>query len=72
MEELTAWLMAGPAIFGLLVFIGLPFCLAVIFSLTTLKLDSPLPVEFCGIDQFQRIFADQGFRQALVNNSWIK
>ncbi|MEN8136735.1 MAG: sugar ABC transporter permease [Thermodesulfobacteriota bacterium] len=69
MEELTAWLMATPAIFGLVIFIGLPFCLAVIFSLTTLKLDSPLPVEFCGIEQFQRIFADRGFRQALLNNT---
>ena len=69
LEQATGWLMAGPAILGLILFIALPFALAIGFSLTTLRLDSPLAVEFCGLEQFLRIFQDLGFRRALINNA---
>jgi len=67
--EWTAWLMISPAITGLLLFIALPFCTAALFSLTNLRLDSPLPTRFYGVEQFSRIFADPGFRHALANNT---
>jgi len=57
-----------PAFLGLLLFIALPFIVAVILSLTNLHLGSPLPAEFIGLEQFKRIFSDNSFRRALVNN----
>ncbi len=67
--EWVAWLMISPALTGLLLFITLPFCAAVFFSLTNLRLDSPLPTRFSGLEQFSRILAEPGFRHALLNNT---
>ena len=64
-----AWLFALPALLGLLVFVLLPFVLSVILSFTNLRLGSPLPLEFMGFSQYQRIFTDQAFLAALRNNS---
>jgi multiple sugar transport system permease protein len=60
--------MASPAMLTLTLFVALPFLLAVGFSVTNLRLGSPLPWEFVGVEQYQRILSDAGFRQALVNN----
>jgi multiple sugar transport system permease protein len=60
--------MASPAILTLTLFVALPFLLAVGFSVTNLRLGSPLPWEFVGIEQYRRILSDAGFRQALANN----
>lgn len=54
---------------GLLAFIALPFVIAVGLSFTRYKLDSPLPICFIGLEQFRRIWADEGFRHALANNT---
>ncbi len=64
----TALLMAAPALLGLLLFLLLPFLLALVFAFTNLRLGSPLPLEFVGFKQFLRIFADPGFLRALGNN----
>ncbi len=64
----TALLMAGPALFGLSLFLFLPFLLALLFAFTNLRLGSPLPLEFVGFKQFLRIFGDPGFLRALGNN----
>lgn len=64
----TAILMASPAMLTLTLFVVLPFLLAVGFSVTNLRLGSPLPWEFVGIEQYRRILNDAGFRQALSNN----
>lgn len=64
-----AWLMAAPAFFGLLLFIALPFAIAVVLSFTRYKLDSPLPLAFAGLEQFIRILSDAGFNRALLNNT---
>ncbi|HKJ22123.1 MAG TPA: sugar ABC transporter permease [Gammaproteobacteria bacterium] len=61
--------MAAPALAGLVLFVALPFLLAVGLSLTNLRLGSPLPVTFAGLEQYQRIFGDEGFRRALLNNA---
>lgn len=61
--------MTAPAMLGLLFFTALPFLIAVWFSFTKYKLDSPLPLQFVGFEQFTRIFHDHGFRRALFNNT---
>ncbi|MGD8908038.1 MAG: sugar ABC transporter permease [Chromatiales bacterium] len=64
----VALLMAGPALLGLLLFLLLPFLLALLFAFTNLRLGSPLPLEFIGFKQFALILADAGFLRALANN----
>lgn len=66
---MTAWLFVTPALLGLLLFIALPFVLALILSFTNLRLGSPLPLEFVGLEQYRRIFADPAFLHALLNNA---
>lgn len=61
--------LALPALLGLLGFVALPFLLAVGLSFTNLRLGSPLPVEFVGLEQFRRAFADETFLRALRNNA---
>jgi multiple sugar transport system permease protein len=67
-DNQTAWLMAAPALVGLLLFVALPFLLAVIISFTNLRLGSPLPLQFVGLEQYRRVWLDPNFRQALLNN----
>jgi len=64
-----AWLFVAPALFGLLLFVALPFVLAIALSFTNLRLGSPLPLEYVGLEQFRRIFSDEAFRHALINNA---
>jgi multiple sugar transport system permease protein len=59
---------ALPALAGLLVFVAVPFVLAMGLSFTNLRLGSPLPLEFVGLRQFGRLFADPAFTRALWNN----
>jgi multiple sugar transport system permease protein len=61
--------LALPALLGLLGFVALPFLLAVGLSSTNLRLGSPLPLEFVGLEQFRRIFTDETFLRALRNNA---
>ena len=58
-----------PALVGLVVFIAVPFALAVGISFTNLRLGSPLPVEFVGLRQYLRILSDETFLRALLNNT---
>lgn len=50
-------------------FVALPFLLAILLSLTNLKLGSPLGPQFVGGEQFRRIFDDPAFLRALLNNT---
>jgi multiple sugar transport system permease protein len=60
--------MAAPALLGLLLFIALPFAMAVFLSFTNLRMGSPLPTEFVGLEQYRRIFSSGPFVRALLNN----
>ena len=60
--------MAGPALLGLLLFVAGPFLLALALSFTDLRLGSPLPLEWVGLEQYRRLLADETFRRALLNN----
>ncbi|CAK8724968.1 Multiple sugar transport system permease protein [Candidatus Electrothrix aarhusensis] len=67
-DNRIGWLMAAPALTGLALFIGLPFLLALILSFTNLKLASPLPITFVGLQHYLRILHDSIFLRALLNN----
>jgi multiple sugar transport system permease protein len=64
----TALLMVAPALLGLLLFVSVPFLIAVILSFTNLRLGSPLPLQFLGLEQYRSVWLDPNFRQALLNN----
>ncbi|WP_353929176.1 sugar ABC transporter permease [Okeanomitos corallinicola TIOX110] len=57
-----------PALIGLFLFLGIPFISAIILSFTNLRLGSPLPLEFIGLEQYYRILKDPAFLRALLNN----
>ena len=65
----TAALMSTPALLGLLLFVAVPFLLALGLAFTNLRLGSPLPLEWVGLEQFRRIFSDPSFSRALLNNT---
>jgi len=65
----TGWLFALPASMGLLVFVALPFLLSVVLSFSNLRMGSPLPLAYVGLEQYRRLFADPAFLQALQNNA---
>lgn len=67
-DSVIAWLFALPALLGLFCFVLIPFSLAIVLSFTNLRLGSPLPTEFVGFTQYQRILADTAFLHALKNN----
>ncbi|NIR30539.1 MAG: sugar ABC transporter permease [Gammaproteobacteria bacterium] len=67
-DTAAAVLLVLPATAGLLLFIVLPFALAVGMSFTNLRLGSPLPLEFVGLRQYARIFAEESVLRALLNN----
>jgi multiple sugar transport system permease protein len=68
-DNFNAWLFALPALLGLFCFVLFPFLLAVALSFTNLRLGSPLPTEFVGLTQYQRILTDTAFLHALKNNT---
>ena len=64
----AALLLASPGVLGLILFILVPFLMALVLAFTNLRLGSPLPLEFVGFKQFLRIFTNPGFLRALANN----
>lgn len=62
------WLFLLPGAVLLCVFLIVPFCLAIGYSFTSLRLISPLPVRFLGWDNYQTILQDALFHQAVLNN----
>jgi len=67
-QAVAGWLMAFPGLLGLTLFIVLPFAFAVAISFTNMRLGSPLPVDFIGLEQYRRILTDPSFQRALLNN----
>ncbi len=68
-ESTTAFLFTLPALVGLMLFLAFPFLLSIGLSFTNLRLGSPLPLEFVGLREYSRIFADPAFLRALLNNA---
>ncbi len=65
----AAWFFVLPALLGLFLFVALPFVLAFALAFTNLRLGSPLPLEFVGLEQFRRLLDDPAFLRALFNNA---
>lgn len=53
----TAWLMSLPALVGLFMFVILPLVLGGYWSLTNKRLISPLPTEFIGLQNYDRLLS---------------
>lgn len=54
-EAIAAWLMTGPAVILLLMFLIIPFSLAFYYSFTNQRLISPNPTEFVGLANFKQL-----------------
>jgi multiple sugar transport system permease protein len=66
-DTFAGWSLAGPALTGLLLFLLVPFVLAVALSFTNYRFNSPLPTRWIGWDNYRWMFADAGFQRALLN-----
>ena len=55
-QTMTGWLFAGPAFFLIILFLIVPFFMAVGFSFTNQRLVSPNPTEFAGTRNYERLF----------------
>ena len=63
-----AWLFLAPGLVLLLIFIVVPFGLAVWFSFTNQRLISPLPTRFVGLDNYVEQLTDPLFWKSMWNN----
>lgn len=69
-EARTAWLMSSPALVLLMLFLGIPILLTFVLSLTNIRLVSPTPPKFVGLNNFVRAFAhDPSFLRSLTNTA---
>lgn len=69
-EARTAWLMASPALVLLTLFLGIPILLTFVLSFTNIRLVSPTPPKFVGLNNFVRAFAhDPSFLRSLTNTA---
>lgn len=66
MEALTAWALAGPAVFFLLVLFFLPVIGVFVIAVTDWQFGSR-SLSFVGLSNFHEVFADEGFRISLSN-----
>jgi len=66
-EGSAATFFLTPAVLLLATFLISPFVMSIVFSLTDARLISPLPTEFIGLRNYQRLFSDSSFWQAFRN-----
>src|SRR5215467_11728491 len=66
----TAWAFSTPALMLLLIFLVIPFFVAIYYSLTNARLVSgPLHTKFVGLSNYIQMLGDASLHQALLNNS---
>ena len=71
-EARTAWLMSSPALVLLTLFLGIPILLTFVLSFTNIRLVSPTPPKFVGLNNFVRAFAhDPSFLRSLSNTAFF-
>src|SRR5690554_4018704 len=61
-ETVAGWAMIAPAAIGLLLFVLLPFLLAGWLSTQNVRLDTPQPPTWFGLEHYRRILLDPDFR----------
>ena len=65
-----AWAFAAPALILLLIFLIIPFFVAINLSFTNERLVSgPLPLHFVGLRNYLQMLGDEALHRALLNNS---
>ncbi len=69
-EALTAWLFSAPSLLLLLFFLIIPFIMAFVLSLTDQRMipNPNLPTEFIGLRNYIRLFGEETFYRAILNN----
>lgn len=71
-ESGAAWLMVAPAAVGLVIFVAVPFAVAIWLSLHYVNSQSIAPPRWAGIEQYRLLFTDPveraSFFRALLNN----
>jgi len=69
-DHYTAWAFAAPALILLLIFLVIPFFIAIYYSLTNARLVSgPLHTNFVGLGNYIHMLGDDSLHRALLNNS---
>ena len=69
-EAITAWIFSSPALLMLIVFLLIPFLMAIWLAFTDQRLipNPNLPTQFVGLRNFARLIEDETFHRALLNN----
>ena len=72
-ETIVAWLFSSPAIILLLVFIAIPFVMAIYLSFTDQRLipNPNLPTQIIGLRNYVRLVDDEAFIRGLLNNFYF-
>src|SRR5947207_6385481 len=69
-DHYNAWAFAAPALILLLIFLVIPFFIAIYYSLTNARLVSgPLHTNFVGLGNYIQMLGDDSLHQAILNNS---
>ena len=69
-KTISTWILSGPALSLLIVFLIAPFIIAFALSFTNQRLipHLSLPTQLVGLRNFKRLLLDANFHQALLNN----
>lgn len=72
-DTLIAWLFSTPAILLLLIFLIVPFVMAIYLGFTDQRLipNPNLPTQFIGLRNFVRLIDDEAFLRGLLNNFYF-
>lgn len=72
-EAMMAWLFSAPALILLIVFLVIPFIMAIGLSFTNQRLipNPNLPTEIIGLRNFVRLVSDEAFLHGLLNNFYF-
>lgn len=72
-EAIIAWLFSSPALILLLVFLAIPFVMAIYLSFTDQRLipNPNLPTQFVGLRNYIRLVDDEAFIRGLLNNFYF-
>lgn len=72
-ESIFAWLFSAPAIVLLIVFLVVPFIMAIGLSFTNQRLipNPNLPTQFIGFRNYIRLLDDDAFKRGLLNNFYF-
>jgi multiple sugar transport system permease protein len=70
-DRLIGFALTVPGLLLLLLFLAVPFAMAIGLSLTNQRLGSPLPLRFTGLENYTETLRDSNFWKAFFNNVWF-